>query len=214
MNINYQRLLEEKLSDIEKAGTRPKLLLHSCCAPCSSHVLEYLSGYFDITVYFYNPNIHPEDEYRKRAVEQREFIESFPPAKDILFAEGDYDHKRFFELSKGLEDEPEKGARCKVCFSMRLEKAAQYAREHGFDCFTTTLSISPHKDATLLNELGEKIGKANGVSYLCSDFKKKNGYKRSSELSAEYGLYRQDYCGCIFSRLESEKRKNMNAKSK
>lgn len=210
--MNYQRLLDEKLSEIIKSGARPRLLLHSCCAPCSTHVLDYLSSYFDITVYFYNPNIHPEDEYRKRAIEQREFIENFPSAKGVLFVEGEYEAERFFELSKGLEDEPEKGARCTICFKMRLEKAAQYAREYDFDYFTTTLSISPHKDAALLNELGEKTGKEAGVEYLYSDFKKKNGYKRSTELSSEYGLYRQDYCGCVFSRLESDKRNSMNNK--
>ncbi|WP_330582901.1 epoxyqueuosine reductase QueH [Peptoclostridium sp.] len=212
MKLNYQRLLDEKLSKIKETGARPRLLLHSCCAPCSSHVIEYLSSYFDITVYFYNPNIHPEDEYGKRAIEQKEFIERFPPAQSVLFAEGEYDAERFFELSRGLENEPEKGERCTVCFKMRLEKAAQYAFEHGFDYFTTTLSISPHKDATLLNELGEEIEKEKGVEYLHSDFKKKNGYKRSSELSSEYGLYRQDYCGCVFSRLESDKRNSMNNK--
>lgn len=212
MNINYQRLLEEKLSDIEKTGIRPRLLLHSCCAPCSSHVIEYLSRFFDITVFFYNPNIHPAEEYRKRVIEQREFIGRFPAAKGVTFAEGNYDPERFFELSKGLEDEPEKGRRCKVCFAMRLEAAARYGGENGFDYFTTTLSISPHKNSALLNNLGERIGRENGIEYLCSDFKKKNGYKRSSELSAEYGLYRQDYCGCVFSRLESEKRNSMNNK--
>lgn len=213
MNINYQRLLEERLLDIEKTGTRPRLLLHSCCAPCSSHVLEYLSAFFDITVFFYNPNIHPAEEYRKRVIEQKEFIERFPEAKGVTFAEGDYDPERFFELSKGLEDEPEKGKRCNICFAMRLEEAARYGGENGFDYFTTTLSISPHKNASLLNSLGERIGRENGIEYLYADFKKKNGYKRSSELSAEYGLYRQDYCGCVFSKLESEKRNSMDKKS-
>lgn len=204
VKTNYQKVLDDKISQIKKNGIRPSLLLHSCCAPCSSYVIEYLSDYFDITVFFYNPNIHPEEEYQKRVIEQREFIQNFPSVNPVSFVEAGYDVESFFDFSKGLESEPERGQRCTLCFSLRLEKTARYAALNGFDYYTTTLSISPHKNAQLLNSIGEMFGKQCGVSFLNSDFKKKNGYKRSCELSIEYGLYRQDYCGCIYSKIQNK----------
>jgi predicted adenine nucleotide alpha hydrolase (AANH) superfamily ATPase len=185
----------------------PKLLLHSCCAPCSSYCLEYLSDYFEITVFYYNPNIYPDEEYFHRAREQQAFIERFPAKHPISFVEGDFDKERFFQSVKGLENEPERGARCNVCFELRLGEAASMARQMNMDYFTTTLSISPMKDAELLNDIGSKMEEKYGVKYLHSDFKKKNGYKRSCELSQEYGMYRQDYCGCVFSYNESKARR-------
>lgn len=204
--INYQRVLEQTLEQIqvqtEQTSDAPTLLLHSCCAPCSSYVLEYLSQYFCITVFYYNPNIYPEEEYRMRVREQQEFIRRFPAKYPISFLEGDYDTARFYEIAKGLEQLPEGGGRCFRCYELRLREAGELAREKGFDYFTTTLSISPLKNAEKLNEIGQRIGAELGVAYLCSDFKKKNGYKRSTELSKEYGMYRQDYCGCVYSYRE------------
>lgn len=200
MNRNYQRELDRLIEEYQKAGKTPALLLHSCCAPCSSYVLEYLSQYFSITVLYYNPNIYPLQEYEKRVAEQKRFISQLPAEHPVRFLEGDFDFDRYYEAVRGLEGEPEGGKRCEKCFRLRLEKAAQMASELGFDCFTTTLTISPMKNAPLLNEIGEEMGKKYGVFWLPSDFKKKNGYKRSVELSGQYGLYRQNYCGCVFSR--------------
>ena len=206
---NYQRVLEEKLTKIEAAiatdGYEPNLLLHSCCAPCSSYVLEYLSQYFKITVFYYNPNIYPAEEYRMRVKEQQEFIRRFPAKYPISFEEGEYDTARFYAIAKGLEQVPEGGERCFRCYELRLREAGELARVQGFDYFTTTLSISPLKNAEKLNEIGTRIGEEVGVRYLQSDFKKKNGYKRSTELSKEYGMYRQDYCGCVYSFQERHK---------
>ena len=203
---NYQRVLEQTLTKIETgigAGESvPTLLLHSCCAPCSSYVLEYLSQYFRITVFYYNPNIYPEEEYAMRVREQQEFIRRFPAKYPISFAEGSYDTERFYAVAKGLEELPEGGERCFRCYELRLREAGELAKEQGFDYFTTTLSISPLKNAEKLNEIGAKIGEELGIAYLYSDFKKKNGYKRSTELSREYGMYRQDYCGCVYSYRE------------
>lgn len=207
MKQNYQLMLEETIQEITEANKVPKLLLHSCCAPCSSYCLEYLSDYFEITVFYYNPNIYPDEEYFHRAREQQVFIERFPAKHPISFVEGDFDKERFFQSVKGLENEPERGARCNVCFELRLGEAASMAREMNMDYFTTTLSISPMKDAALLNDIGSKMEEKYGVKYLHSDFKKKNGYKRSCELSQEYGMYRQDYCGCVFSYNESKARR-------
>ncbi len=207
MKQNYQLMLEETIQEITEANKVPKLLLHSCCAPCSSYCLEYLSDYFEITVFYYNPNIYPDEEYFHRAREQQAFIERFPAKHPISFVEGDFDKERFFQSVKGLENEPERGARCNVCFELRLGEAASMAREMNMDYFTTTLSISPMKDAELLNDIGSKMEEKYGVKYLHSDFKKKNGYKRSCELSQEYGMYRQDYCGCVFSYNESKARR-------
>ena len=180
----------------------PTLLLHSCCAPCSSYVLEYLSQYFAITVFYYNPNIYPEEEYDKRVREQQSFIRCFPAKHPISFVEGDFDQARFYEAVRGLEQEPEGGRRCEVCFRLRLEEAAKMAVQLGMDYFTTTLSISPLKNAQKLNEIGEELSEMYKIPHLPNDFKKKGGYKRSVELSAEYDLYRQNYCGCVFSKQE------------
>lgn len=196
---NYQRELDGTIEKLVEAGQAPRLLLHSCCAPCSSYVLEYLSEYFSVTVFYYNPNIFPAEEYEKRVKEQEALILRLPAKHRISFLEGPYEQERFYEMAKGLELEPEGGERCFRCYHLRLLEAAQMARAGAFDYFTTTLSISPLKDAEKLNEIGEKLAREYGVAYLNSDFKKRNGYKRSIELSREYGLYRQDYCGCVYS---------------
>ena len=205
---NYQKELDKITDALEKNGEVPRLLLHSCCAPCSSYVLEYLSAYFEITVYYYNPNIFPPEEYEKRAAEQREFADRLDVLHKISFLEGDYDTDLFYAETRGLEKEPEGGERCSRCFELRLRETAKRAREDGFDYFTTTLSISPHKNAEQLNEIGKKISEETGIAYLYSDFKKKNGFKRSVELTAQYGMYRQDYCGCVYSKMEREKSLN------
>ena len=186
--------------------TVPTLLLHSCCAPCSSYVLEYLSDFFEITVLYYNPNIYPEEEYHKRVEEQKHLIRSLPVKHPIHLIEGRFDPKEFYTAVRGLEQIPEGGERCHACFELRLREAAKAALKGGFDYFTTTLTISPLKNAAKLNEIGEALAREYQITWLPSDFKKKNGYKRSVELSQEYGLYRQDYCGCVFSRRESELR--------
>ena len=197
--MNYQKELEKLISKNQKEGIVPKLLLHSCCAPCSSYVLEYLSDYFEITVFYYNPNIFPESEYTKRILEQQMLIQDMKFKHPVSFLAGAYERERFYEIARGLEHLKEGGERCFKCYELRLEEAAKIAKEIEYDYFTTTLSISPMKNAEKLNEIGTKIAKQYGVEYLQSDFKKKNGYKRSIELSKEYGLYRQDYCGCEFS---------------
>lgn len=199
---NYQRELDGTIEKLVEAGQAPRLLLHSCCAPCSSYVLEYLSEYFSVTVFYYNPNIFPAEEYEKRVKEQEALILRLPAKHRISFLEGPYEQERFYEMAKGLELEPEGGERCFRCYHLRLLEAAQMARAGAFDYFTTTLSISPLKDAEKLNEIGEKLAREYGVAYLNSDFKKRDGYKRSIELSREYGLYRQDYCGCVYSLRE------------
>ena len=203
-NVNFSSLTEEVIRESLESGKRKSLLLHVCCAPCSSYVLEYLNEYFDITVYFYNPNIDDEREYRYRADEEKRLIGEMPMVNPVQFAEGDYDVEKFIEMSRGLEDAPEGGARCMKCYELRLESAAKYAKDNGFDMFTTTLSISPLKNSRALNLIGEKLSEKYGVDYLYSDFKKKNGYKRSVELSAQYKLYRQSFCGCSFSKKQSE----------
>ena len=203
MKTNYQLELDKVLKNLN--GRKPKLLIHSCCAPCSSYVLEYLNVYFDITILYYNPNIYPETEFYKRVAEQEKLVNAMGLSSEIINI--GYNSNEFYSAVKGLEKEPEGGRRCEKCFYLRLEKTAQIAKERGFDYFTTTLSISPHKNAQVLNELGREIAEAYGISYLFSDFKKKNGYRRSCELSVEYNLYRQDYCGCPFSKAEAEARK-------
>ena len=207
MKINHQLALDRELARIEASGQRPRLLLHSCCAPCSSYCLEYLTRYFDIVAYYYNPNIAPEDEFRRRLAELERLAAALPRAGSIEVLPGVYDPERFYALARGLEDAPEGGARCARCFRLRLESAAQTAAETGCDYFTTTLTISPLKDAQLLNAIGVELSGRYGVPWLPSDFKKRNGYRRSCELSAQYGLYRQDYCGCVYSRLERERQK-------
>lgn len=199
--INYQRRLDALIKSLDYT---PRLLLHSCCAPCSSYCLEYLAQYFSITVLYYNPNISPEEEFRKRAEEQRRLIEALPAKHPISLIVDDYNPREFFDVAKGLEDAPEGGERCFKCYRLRLERAAEYAAEHGFDYFCTTLSISPLKNAAKLNEIGETLEAELGIKFLPSDFKKKGGYLRSIELSREYGLYRQNYCGCIFSKPKEE----------
>lgn len=205
MNRNYQKELEKLILRLEKDGKVPRLFLHSCCAPCSSYVLEYLSQYFEITVFYYNPNIFPEEEFYKRIREQERLIEELPAKHKIHFLAGKYDSEKFYAMAKGLENVPEGGERCFKCYELRLRAAAEEALRDGYDYFTTTLSISPLKNAAKLNEIGERLAKEYQIAYLPSDFKKKNGYKRSTELSKEYGLYRQDYCGCIFSKKSAWK---------
>ena len=205
--VNYQKELERLLKELGAAERVPTLLIHSCCAPCSSYVLEYLSQYFEITVFYYNPNIYPESEYEKRIEEQQELIGKMKFRHPVSFLGGSYDKERFYETTAGMEHLKEGGARCMKCYELRLSEAAQMAAEGGFDYFTTTLSISPLKNAQKLNEIGIRLGEQVGVPYLVSDFKKKNGYKRSTELSAEYGLYRQDYCGCEFSLAQRKREK-------
>ena len=197
--INYQKELEKLLAQLEAEQRVPSLLIHSCCAPCSSYVLEYLSEYFKITVFYYNPNIYPESEYTKRIAEQQKLIRDMEFRYPVSFLAGKYDKEKFYEMAAGMEDLKEGVARCMKCYELRLSEAAGQAAAGGFDYFTTTLSISPMKNAQKLNEIGLRVGEKYGVKYLVSDFKKKNGYKRSIELSKEYGLYRQDYCGCEFS---------------
>lgn len=206
---NYQKEMEKIIENIDAAENEakqeadvPALLLHSCCAPCSSYVLETLSKHFKITVFYYNPNIYPEEEYWKRVKEQEEFIRKLPAKYPISFLEGVYEKERFYQAVKGLENIPEGGERCFACFRLRLFQAVEEACKGGFDYVTTTLTISPLKNAGKLNEIGEELCEEKGVRWLPSDFKKKEGYKRSTELSREYGMYRQDYCGCVFSLQE------------
>jgi hypothetical protein len=203
MNRNYQKELDQILAECEKQGRIPRLFLHSCCAPCSSYVLEYLSEYFEITVFFYNPNIYPPEEYQKRVEEIRRLVSEMPFRHPVTLVEGRYEPEKFFAMAKGLEDVPEGGERCFRCYRLRLEEAAKLAAEGGYDYFTTTLTISPLKNAEKLNEIGEELSDLYQVAHLPSNFKKKNGYKRSIELSCEYDLYRQNYCGCVFSRRDA-----------
>lgn len=239
---NYQRELEQIIAENVKAGIRPRLLIHSCCAPCSSYVMEYLSEYFDITMYYYNPNIDTAKEYAHRTDELRRLLAEMPLKSEVKLVVGPYEPERFYEIARGHEQDPERGERCHLCYELRLREAARFAAEANqealekaqqvelaqlakqsqsqperwlqfeaqsqqaeqprpaFDYFTTSLSISPMKDVEVLNEIGERVAAEYGLRYLPSDFKKKNGYKRSIELSRQYALYRQSYCGCIFSR--------------
>lgn len=206
--MDYQKELDKIIEEIKQTGKTPSLLIHSCCAPCSSYVLEYLSGFFVITIFYYNPNIYPEEEYARRAEEQKSLIQALPIKNKITFMAGEYLPKDFYEYIKGYESEPEGGERCFRCYRMRLEEAAVLAREGGFHYFTTTLSISPYKNAQKLNEIGNELALKHGVRFLPSDFKKKGGYQRSIELSEEYGLYRQDYCGCVYSMRAREQVNN------
>ncbi|MEE0929400.1 MAG: epoxyqueuosine reductase QueH [Acutalibacteraceae bacterium] len=201
--VNYQKILDKEIEKITALGEVPTLLLHSCCAPCSSYVIEYLSKYFKITVFYYNPNISPESEYIYRAKEQKRLINSMETKYKVNFSEGEYNPKEFYDTCKGVENAPEGGERCFRCFDLRLRKTAQKAREGGYDYFTTTLTISPLKNAQVINSIGKDISNVYGVKYLFSDFKKKEGYKRSIILSEEYNLYRQNYCGCVFSKQQS-----------
>lgn len=202
--INYQKKLDALLERLTSEQEKPKhLFLHSCCAPCSSYVLEYLSRYMEITVFYYNPNISPQKEYLARVEEQKRLIASMPVKYPVHFLEGSYQPERFYEAVRGHEEDREGGERCFICYELRLREAARLAKEGDYDYFTTTLSISPLKNAAKLNEIGGRLSEEYGVPYLYSDFKKKNGYKRSIELSAEYQLYRQNYCGCVYSKREA-----------
>ncbi len=211
--INYQIEMERELRVIQARGDRPLLALHSCCAPCSSAVLERLNAHFRIALYYYNPNISPEAEFRHRVEEQKRLVRQMPLADDLRVEEGPYEPERFYELVRGHEGDPEGGARCGICFEMRLRSTAEYAKRIGADYFTTTLSISPLKDEQRLNAIGRALSEEFGVKYLCSDFKKRDGYRRSCALSEEYGLYRQDFCGCAFSRMERDRRKDSSGEN-
>lgn len=205
-NINYNFEMEKIISNHQKEGKTPTLLLHACCAPCSSAVLERLSSYFKITIFYFNPNITEEIEYKKRVVELEKLISKLNTVNPISFLEGDYQPKVFFDTVRGFEHLGEGSERCFRCYRLRLEETAKKACELGFDYFTTTLSISPYKNSKVLNNIGYELENKYHVNYLCADFKKKNGYKRSIELSNIYGLYRQDYCGCIYSKQERDKK--------
>ena len=195
--MNYNNEMKKQLDNIEE-GT--KLLLHACCAPCSSAVLERLANFFEITIYYYNPNITDENEYKKRVEELRKLISKIKPKYEVSILEGEYEPEKFFEMSKGLEDQPERGKRCYYCYEMRIKDTARVAEKYNYPYFTTTLSLSPHKNADWINEIGKRIEEDLNTTFLYSDFKKENGYKRSIELSKIYDLYRQDYCGCIYSK--------------
>ena len=203
---NYQIEMERELARLARTGERPVLALHSCCAPCSSAVLERLHEAFQIVIYYYNPNISPESEFIHRAEEQAR-LASEMPLRDVSVVRGDYDPYEFYERVRGHENDPEGSERCGICFEMRLRQTAEFAKRIGAPCFTTTLSISPLKDSRRLNAIGEALAEEYGLKYLVSDFKKKDGYRRSVALSEEYGLYRQDFCGCVFSKMERERQK-------
>jgi len=205
MKTNYNLVMESIIETIKKEEKKPKLLLHTCCAPCSSAVIKRLSEFFQITVFYYNPNIEPKEEYQKRKEEQKRFLKE--RKEPINFLDCDYEKEEFEKISKGLEQEKEGGARCPLCFRLRLEKTAQVAKEKNFDFFGTSLTVSPYKNEQTLNQIGEYLEKEYRISFLYSDFKKKNGYKESIELSKKYNLYRQDYCGCRFSKEQREEEK-------
>ncbi len=208
MRENYSKKLDALISSL--GGKTPRLLLHCCCAPCSSYCLEYLSPHFEITLFYYDPNISPENEFKKRAAELLRLSEVFPAKNKIDVVIPEYAPAEFFDAVKGLETVPEGGERCFKCYELRLRRAAKYAKEHGYDYFCSTLSISPWKNAEKLNEIGGELETEYSVAHLPNDFKKKNGFKRSVELSEQYGLYRQDYCGCVFSKKEAEQRRGTN----
>ena len=198
--LNYQKELDKIIDEVQKSDTTvPRVLLHSCCAPCSSYVLEYLTQYFELGVLYYNPNISPREEYEKRVDELKRLMESMPLKNKAELIQGRYEPYEFYDAVRGLEECREGGERCCICYELRLREAAVMAKKLGYDYFTTTLTISPLKNAEKINEIGECIAKEYGVAFLPSDFKKKNGYKRSVELSKEYDLYRQDFCGCVYS---------------
>ena len=209
--VNYSKQLDSLLAEtdrkVQEGGTVPSLFLHSCCAPCSSYVLEYLSPHFRITDFFYNPNIQPGEEYRRREAELQRLIDEMNPVNPVRFLAGHYDPREFYNAVKGLEHIPEGGERCFACYRLRMEEAARLASEGGYDYFTTTLSISPLKNAAMINRIGLELEQRYGVKHLPSDFKKKGGYQRSIVLSREHDLYRQDYCGCVFSKREREEEK-------
>ena len=203
--VNYQKAMEDMIRENCTEEKVPRFLLHSCCAPCSSYCISCLAEHFHVTVFYYNPNIYPPEEYTMRVQEQERFIQEFPTRYPVQFVEGSYDSNRFYEMAKGMENLPEGGERCFACYRLRLSETAAYAKEHGYDFFTTTLSISPLKNAEKLNEIGAELEKEYGVSYLFSDFKKKDGYKKSTEISKEYHMYRQYYCGCVYSKRDRDR---------
>ena len=204
MNKNFDKLLGEIIDKNQEKGIVPRVLLHSCCAPCSSYVIEYLSDYFYLTILYYNPNISPLDEYIKRKNEQVRLISEMKTKYKVDIIDCDYDNEIYENLVKGLENEPERGKRCEVCFGLRLEKTAMIAKKMEYDFFGTTLTVSPYKNSLMINEIGSSIGNKLNIKYLVSDFKKRNGYKRSIELSREHNLYRQNYCGCKYSKVVYE----------
>ncbi|MBQ4434906.1 MAG: epoxyqueuosine reductase QueH [Clostridia bacterium] len=205
--IRYDLLMDREIENLRRRGVRPRLLLHVCCAPCSTACLEKLTEAFEVTCFYYNPNIEPEAEFERRFAELVRLTGEMPMAGVPEVVKGAYEHERFFELAKGLEDVPEGGERCTRCYRLRLEETARAAKAGGYDYFTTTLSVSPYKNAEKLNRIGAELAEAYGVPYLFSDFKKYDGYLRSIRLSGEYHLYRQDYCGCVYSKAQAEKRK-------
>lgn len=205
--MNYNKLMEEIISKNQAEDKIPSVLLHSCCAPCSSHVIDTLTPYFDITILYYNPNIEPYEEYEKRKQEEVRFINEYPNKNKLTIIDCDHENEIFHETIKGLENKREGGSRCIKCYYLRLDKTAQIAASNNFDYFATTLTVSPLKNSQKLNEIGEFLSKKYNVNYLYSDFKKKEGYKHSIELSKEYNLYRQDYCGCIYSKEQREREK-------
>ena len=228
MAVNYQKELEAVISEMTEKGERRKLLLQVCCAPCSSYCLEYLREYFDITVLYYNPNIEEKAEFEKRRAEELRLIECYNEqvrtgdfagmhstgsAGLISVMDCPHEPEAYERAVVGLHGEPEGGKRCEKCFALRLGKTAELAKQNGFDCFSTTLTISPLKNAALLNTIGRKLAEEYGIAFLPSDFKKKDGYRRSIELSRQFGLYRQDYCGCIYSREERARQKAEAAKA-
>lgn len=206
MNINYHKLCLEELS---KLNTPKKILLHSCCAPCSSYVISFLSNYFDITILYYNPNISPIEEYEKRKKEQIRLIKTLHTKNKLDYLDCDYDNNLYNEAIKGYEQYPEGSNRCQICFNLRLEKTAKLAKEHNYDYFCSTLTVSPHKNSKIINEIGINISNKYNIKWLYSDFKKNEGFKQSIELSKKYELYRQDYCGCIFSKQAREQQKQL-----
>lgn len=205
--MNYNLEMENLLKELKKEKKTPKLLLHSCCAPCSSHVISVLTNYFDITIFYYNPNIEPLEEYEKRKQEQIKFILEYPKINKLNIIDCDYDNNIFKKMAEGLEAEKEGGPRCVKCYHLRLDKTAETAKKLKFDYFGTTLTVSPLKNSEKLNTIGKFLENKYDIKYLVSDFKKKEGYKHSIELSKEYNLYRQDYCGCIYSKIQREQEK-------
>lgn len=202
--VNYQKVMEDMIRENCGGERVPELLLHSCCAPCSSYCIAALSEHFRVTVFYYNPNIYPPEEYHMRAGEQERFIHEFPTKYPVSFVEGHYDTERFYRMAEGMEKEPEGGKRCFACYELRLRETAAYAKAGHYDFFTTTLSISPLKNAAKLNEIGGRLAKEYGVPYLFSDFKKKDGYRKSTEISCAYNMYRQYYCGCVYSKRDRD----------
>lgn len=200
MKENYYLLFENQLNRIKEKGKVPTILLHSCCAPCSSHVITFLKEYFDITIIYYNPNIYPYEEYKKRKEEQIRLLNEIKSKNKLNIIDCDYDNNIYEETIKGLEKEKEGGSRCYKCFWLRLDKTAQIAKENNYDYFSTTLTISPYKNSTVINEIGKELETIYNITWLYSDYKKKDGYKKSIQLSKEYNLYRQNYCGCIYSK--------------